>query len=569
MQQRLGAPRLTSAADRSPHQSNEIAALFERARSLHEQGDLAQANSLYGAIIGRAPDHADALHMRGLLALQVGHPQPAVDLISRAIAIAPTAFMHCNRAVALARLDRLEDALADYAAATALQPNLAQSHQARADLLRRLDRPDQAAVAYGMAIALSPQDASLQSALGATLRTLRRPAEALAAYDRAVALDPERSASHVDRGALLSEQLRLDDALAAFDRALACQGDNAAAHFNRGVVLRKLKRIDEAIAANQAAIALQPDFAKAHQQLAICLLQQGKLAEGFEEYEWRRRTVEGADERYALPSPWRGESLAGMTLFVFHELYLGDMIQFCRYALLAERAGARVILAAPPMLHALLRTLSPTIELIPATDTPPHFDYQCALLSLPRAFRSAIPKMTPYLAPEPARLARWRDHLGSAGFRIGVCWQGSTLPYADVMQRSFPLAELAPLGAARADVRLISLQKYSGLDQLDRLPPGMAIETIPSFDEGADAFVDTAAMMAACDLIVTADTSVAHLAGALGVPVWVALPWLADWRWMEDRDDSPWYPSMRLFRKPTPGDWSSVFTAMAQALRDA
>jgi tetratricopeptide (TPR) repeat protein len=546
---------------------SEITALFVKARELHEQGDLAQANSLYGAVISRAPHHADALHMRGLLALQAGHPQPAIDLMSRAIAAAPSAYMHFNRAVALARLDRLDDAIADYAAAAALQPSLAQAHKGRADLLRRIGQPEKAIVALGAAIALSPQDPALHEAVADALRSLAQPAEALAAFDRALALEPGRSATHVARGTLLSEQMRLDEALAAFDAAVACDPGYAIAHFNRGVTLRKLQRIDEAIAANRAAIALQPDFAKAHQQLAICLLQQGRLAEGFEEYEWRRRTVEDADPRYALPSPWNGEDLAGKTLFVFHELYLGDMIQFCRYARLAELAGARVILAAPPMLHALLRTLSPTLELIGAADTPPHYDYQCALLSLPRAFRSAIAATTPYLAAEPVRLAHWRERLGSDGFRIGLCWQGSTLPYADVMQRSFPLAGLAPLADARPDVRLISLQKYSGLEQLRQLPSGMRVETVEAFDEGADAFVDTAAMMAACDLIITTDTSVAHLAGALGAPVWVALPWLADWRWLEDRDDSPWYPSMRLFRQPRAGEWPAVFAAMASALR--
>ena len=556
-----------TVADDTQQRDSQIDALFVEARQLHEQGDLAQANRLYGEVIGRSPLHADALHMRGLLALQAGHPQPAVDLISRAIIAAPSAFMHFNRAVALARLDRLDDAIADYAAAAAMQPDLVQAHKSRADLLRRLDQPEKAVVALGAAIALAPRDASLHEAVADALRSLGRPAEALAAYDRALALDPGRSATHVGRGTLLSELMRLDEALAAFDAAVARDPDYVIAHFNRGVTLRKLHRIDEAIAANRAVIALQPEFAKAHQQLALCLLQQGRLAEGFEEYEWRRRTVENADPRYALPSPWNGEDLTGKTLFVFHELYLGDMIQFCRYARLAELAGARVILAAPPMLHALLRTLSPTIELIPATDTPPHYDYHCALLSLPRAFRSAIAAMTPYLAAEPARARRWREHLGSDGFRIGVCWQGSTLPYADVMQRSFPLAELAPLTTARADVRLISLQKYSGLDQLETLPPGMRVETLEAFDEGSDAFVDTAALMTACDLIVTADRSVAHLAGALGVPVWVALPWLADWRWLENRDDSPWYPSMRLFRKPRPGDWAAVFAAMAEALK--
>ena len=542
----------------------DLSTLFAQARDLHASGDLAEANRLYGDIIGRAPHHADALHMRGLLALQVGHPEPAVALISRAIALAPAGLMHHNRAAALARLDRFDDALADYTAAVALQPDLVQTLAAHGKLLSRLGRGEDAAALYASAIARFPHDAALHFAAGEAHRSAGRAIAALEAFDHAIALAPGFLAAHMAKGDLLAEQGRLAAALTAFDDLLAVDSANAVAHFNRGVMLRKLGRTDEAIAANEAAIARAPDFAKAHQQLAICLLQKGDLARGLAEYEWRRRTSENADPRYALPSPWWGEDLTGRTLYIFPELYLGDMIQFCRYAVLAEQRGAQVVLAAPRALHTLLRSLSPTLTLIDASQAPERVDYQCALLSLPKAFGAAIPAQ-PYLAAEPALIEQWRDKIGGRGFKIGVCWQGSTLPYADAMQRSYPLAELAPL-AACADARLISLQKYSGLDQLDDLPPGMAVEVYRDFDDGENAFVDTAAMMAACDLIVTADTSVAHLAGALGIPVWLALPWLADWRWLETGETSAWYPSMRLFRQPAPGDWQSVFDAMAKAL---
>lgn len=364
---------------------------------------------------------------------------------------------------------------------------------------------------------------------------------------------------------------RFVDALEAYREGLARTPDAPALHFNIGNTLRLLSRFEDAIAAYDAALALRPDFAMAHHNRALCVLQLGDLQAGFAEYEWRKACPTFDDPRYRLERPWRGEAIAGKTLFVFPELFMGDLLQFGRYAYLAERMGARVRLAAPEAMHAILRSMSAAIDLLPADAAPADYDYQCALMSLPLVFGTTldrIPRAPAYLRAEAPRIARWRARIGEEGFRIGVAWQGSTQPYALRLQRSFPLAALAPI-AGLPGVRLVSLQKINGLEQLQSLPDGMRVETLgDGFDPGPELFVDTAAAMACCDLFITPDTSVAHLAGALGVPTWVALPQLADWRWFEGRGDSPWYPSVRLFRQGVRGDWTGVFAAMRAALAD-
>lgn len=540
-------------------------ALLDRARDLHQAGDLGAAHSLYREVLRREPGHSEALHLFGLLAMQAGDLQAAVALLSQAIAAAPTAVMLLNRAVVLSRLDRAEEALADCVAAVLTDPNLEEAYKRHAGLLQALDRRDSAIAAFTAATLRWPMAAWPRLGRADALLALGRSEDAFADYEAALSLGSNLAAAQVGRGVILSGQLRLDDALHAFDTALSHDPANVAAQYNRGLALRKLGRTREAAASSEAAIALSPDLAMAHVHLAVCRLQLGELESGFGEYEWRKRTPDFVEPRYDLPSPWASEPLVGKRLYIYPERFLGDMIQFCRYALLAERSGAQVTLAAQESLHALLRSLSPSIELVAEDDMPEAYDFQCALLSLPHAFGAAVPTFEHYLSPEPARAHAWRERLGDRGFKIGICWQGSTKAYAATLQRSFPLAQFAAL-AAVPGVRLISLQKHDGLEQIDDRPHGMAVEVFDGVDTGPDAFLDTAAMMAACDLVVTADTAVAHLAGALGVPVWVALPSLAEWRWMEDRSDTPWYPSMRLFRQPSAGDWDAVFADMAAAI---
>jgi Flp pilus assembly protein TadD len=511
-------------------------AALDAAIALHKQGQLQQAVAAYQEVLRLDAAAAGALHGLGLVAQQTGQLALAVDLISQAIAIDPhVAGMYANRGLALGALGRLGEAAADHARATALAPSLAPAHFNLAGALRSLGR----------------LEAALQS------------------YDRALALQP-RPDTHTDRGAVLEALGRLDEALAAYDRALALGPGQLAAWFNRGNALKKLKRLAPAIASYRQAIALAPDFAMAHYNLAVCLLLEGRFEPGLAEYEWRKRAPDFSDNR-ALPGPALspGDDLRGKTLFIYPELFLGDVIQFARYARVAQTRGAKVVLAAPASLHALLRTLGPEIELVARDAAPARFDYHCALLSLPLAFGTTmetIPAEIAYLGAEPARVARWKRRLGGEGFKVGVCWQGSAQAYAAPMQRSFPLAELRRV-AQIPGVRLISLQKHDGLDQLAALPAGMAVETLgEDFDAGPDAFLDAAAVMASCDLVISADTAAAHLAGALGVPAWITLPFVPDWRWLLDRSDSPWYPRVRLFRQGVQGDWGGVFAEMAAAL---
>lgn len=515
----------------------EIAAMFETATGLHAQGQLGPASQLYTEIVQRNAKHAEAFHQLGMIALQVRQPEKAVEMLALAIATGPaTAAMHANRAEALMAVGRRFEAVSEYAQAVVLAPDLAEAWGRRGD-------------------------AEL---------SLGRMADARASFERAVALKPGLATAHMGLGNVLNAQGEFEAALLAFDMAETLNPTSLATRFNRGNVLRALGRVDEAIAAYDSAVALNPEFAIGHHNRAFCLLQTGRLADGFAAYEWRTKSPSFDDPRYGLDRRWTGaEDLAGKRLFVFPELYQGDLIQFSRYAVMAAKRGAKVTLAAPAALHGLLRGLDGDITLV-AEDATPDFDLQSPLMSLPHAFGAtleSLPGVERYLSADPARVAKWRERIGDRGVKVGVVWQGSTQPHALPLARSFPLALLKAVGDVPG-VRLISLQKVNGLEQLAGLPAGMTVETLgDDFDPGPDLFVDTAAAMAACDLVITPDTSTAHLAGALGVRTWVALSYVADWRWFMERDDSPWYPDTRLFRQTEPGVWDDVFGRMAATLQ--
>ena len=293
----------------------------------------------------------------------------------------------------------------------------------------------------------------------------------------------------------------------------------------------------------------------------------GDLGEGLRLYEWRKKLpapIEARDYRQPL---WTGaEDIAGKTLFVYIEQGLGDTIQFYRYALLARARGARVILAVQDQIVRLMRDAGGDIEILDRSGVPPEFDYHAPLMSLPLAFattRSTIPAPIPYLRAQPQRVRHWARKIGAEGFKIGICWQGAT----SIAGRSFPLASLAAISGIE-NLRLISLQKGEGTEQLASLPAGMKIESLgDDFDTGADAFCDSAAVMQSLDLVISCDTALAHLAGALGRPAWLALKYVPDWLSFLKTSRSPWYPDLTLFRQPAPGDWTAVFAQMESRLR--
>ncbi|HLY06405.1 MAG TPA: tetratricopeptide repeat-containing glycosyltransferase family protein, partial [Rhizomicrobium sp.] len=403
------------------------------------------------------------------------------------------------------------------------------------------------------------------------LQDLKRWDEAVHSYDRAVAIRADFAEAWSNRSNALRNLGRAGEALESSKRAMALRSDLANVHTTRGNALKDLKRIPEAIESYDRAIKIDPESVDAHWNKSLSVLLSGDLAEGWRLYEWRKRAFDAANIHPGIQCVWSGrESLDKRTLLIWaDEQGLGDTIQFCRYAALARQRCERVILAVQDRLVALLCSIGENIEVVKISSAVRDADFQIALLSMPLAFQTTlhnIPARVPYLAAEGARVALWRARLGDDGFKVGICWRASPARNADT-DKSLPLRSFARI-AAVPGVRLISLQKHDGLAELQNLPADMRVETLEDgFDDGDDAFLDTAAVMENLDLVIAPDTAVAHLAGALARPTWVALKFMADWRWFLDRSDSPWYPTMKLFRQERPGDWSEVFAAIESGLR--
>ncbi len=443
---------------------------------------------------------------------------------------------------------------------------------AQAQALHQAGRLREAEPLYRAVLELLPDHALATHRLGMLLLQSNRPdeAEPLLRASQSRSDGPREAAAHL--GLALHQLGRYDEALSWLDRADAALA-GARLPFWRANTLVELGRFDEAMGAFDAALALQPEFAEARRNRGILSLLRGDYASGLADYE-HRRPADPARRRAqsgALPD-WEGEPLAGRAILVTDATGFGDELQFCRYLPLLADRGARVGFRGNPRLYRLLRTLDPRVALVDAGEegeAPAGYDLHCKLLSLPLRFGTridSIPATTPYLRAEPERVAHWRARIGEDDFRVGVCWKGNPRRSIDA-GRSFPLRLLEGI-AAIPGLRLVSLQKGPGEEQLDALPDGMRVQRLgEDFDAGPDAFVDTAAAMQSLDLVISSCTSVPHLAGALRRPTWVALKAVPEWRWGLGRDDNPWYPDMRLFRQATREGWKPVFDAMEAALR--
>jgi tetratricopeptide (TPR) repeat protein len=548
----------------APRSDAHAASLVAAGIAHHQAGRLGDAETLYRDALAAQPDHADALHLLGLIASQVGRHDVAVDLIGRAIAQVgksggDSAHFHANLGLALAGLERFEEALASFARALAVRADYAEALCHRGDTLRRLGRLDEALASYDQAIAARPDFAAAFSDRGNVLKAMRRWPEALASYDRALALRPDFVGALSNRAVTLAALDRLDAALASCDQALALAPNSVEALINRAGVLQELRGFDAALAAYDRAIALAPADAAAQANRALLLLLTGDFAHGWPAYEWRRKLPGFAGRVLAAPA-WAGEDIAGQRLLLHAEQGFGDTIQFARYAPLAAARGAHVTLAVQPPLVPLLAGL-PGVAVIADRDPLPAFDRHCSLLSLPRAFATTletIPGGVPYVAAPADRVAAWEPRLPRGAMRVGLAWSGHPANTKD-HERSIPFAQLARL-ASLPGIRLVSLQKDVRAGDADALA---ACTGIVDLHGDLRDFADTAAVIAQLDLVVTVDTAVAHLAGAMGKPVWVLLPRTPDFRWLVDRDTSPWYPSARLFRKAGADTWDAVIARVA------
>jgi tetratricopeptide (TPR) repeat protein len=542
---------------------------------LRDLGRLDEALAAYAMALALAPDFLDALNNRAILHGRAGRPAEALQDYDRALAIDPAvAFLHNNRAEALRALGRFDEALAGWDRAVALDPGSVEALYNRANLLADLRRREAAARDYEAAIALNPAYVQALLNFGNLLVDLGRQAEALALYDRVLALQGDLAPALSNRANALRMLGRYDEALESCDAAIRLDPAYPDPLLNRAGVKFELGRVRDAVADYEACLSLKPDMAEAGFTGGMAHLSLGDYERGWELYEARLR-MRGASQFVAernVPQPyWRGQTpLQGKTLLLFSEQGLGDTLQFCRYVPLMH-PGAKIVLEVEQPSLRLLSRLPGVTTILARGDELPPFDLQCPLMSLPRAFRTtldSIPADTPYLFADDAAVAVWRARLaGLDGLRVGLVWAGQSRPEPTLAaldrRRSVSLARMAPLGEVPG-VHWISLQKGEPAAESKNPPQGMVLH---DFTEELDDFDDTAALIANLDLVITIDSAVVHLAGALGKPVWLLNRFDTCWRWLLGRDDSLWYPTLRQFRQPRPGDWDSVILRIREALQ--
>jgi tetratricopeptide (TPR) repeat protein len=540
--------------------------LLNQAVGLHSQGRLAEAERLYEQLLAAAPGSIDARHMLAVLRAQQGRNQEAFDLIAPVVAARPQDVLAlANLGNILNALKRREEALQNLDRALALAPDYADAWCNRGNVLQDMGRLQEALASYDRALSIRPDFLLARNNRGNVLFKLLRYEEALGSYERALTIGAGWAEVHLNLANTLQRLCRFDRALASYDTALALSPDQPDAWNNRGVALQQLGRLDEAAQSFAHAEQLVPGMAEARLNLSRLYLLQEDFEKGWPLFEARKDLAEPWDARTFAQPLWTGvEDIAGKTVFVYVRCGLGDAIQFYRYAPLLQARGATVILSVNDSLIDLLQGAMPAVRMIGLEQVPDAFDYHIPLMSIPLALGIGIPPTGPYLKADPARVQRWRERIGGEGYCIAIAWQGDAMAMG-AEGKSFPVSALAEI-AAIPEVRLINLQKNAGSEQLDRLPSGMVVENFAGFDDGPGAFLDSAAILENCDLVISCDTALAHLAGALGVPNWVALKYVPDWRWFLNRTDTPWYPNTRLFRQPAPGDWASVFGAMKTEL---
>lgn len=515
-----------------------------------------------------SPNHAGTLDNLGIALVKQGKLDESVQRFQEAIRLNPNvAETYSNLGNALSRSGKLDEAVVSFREALRLKPNYAEVYNNLAVALTRLGKSDEAVLALTHALRLHPNYAEAYNNLGTALTQLEKLDEAVDAYQQSLRIRPSHGETLSNLGNSLNELGRLDQATEVLERAIRLQPNHAEACLNLGVTLFKQRKPHEAMVRYRQALGIKPDYAAAHRNLGMTLLLVGDYEQGWPEYEWRWRCKDKfAVTPRAFPQPsWDGASASGRTILLHTEQGLGDTLHFIRYAPLVKQRCGTVIVECPRKLHAILGSCPGIDRFVAQGDPLPPFDMHIPLLSLPRVMGtivSKIPANVPYLFAKPELIDVWRHELSSiAGLRIGINWRGNPEnPYE--RQRRVPLSDFVTL-ANLPEVRLFSLQKGSGSAEIGSATRRFAITDLAGrLDESTGAFMDTAAVMKNLDLVISADTATAHLAGALGVPVWILIPFAPEWRWLLDRQDSPWYPTARLFRQTRPGDWGDVFECM-------
>jgi tetratricopeptide (TPR) repeat protein len=506
---------------------------FQKGLALHQAGRLEEARVCYERVLEQHPTDANALHLLGLVFVAAGQPVEGAALIDRALKV---------------------------------DPRFAEAHNSLGTALQAQSLLDQATAAYQRAIALKPDYFEAHTNLGHVLRLKKKPAEAAAAYRRALVLQPKNAEVCNNLGIALKAQNKLPEAIAAYRQALAIQPNYAEAHNNLGAALQAQNKLDDALTSYRRALIINAGYQKAHFHEALALLLKGDFRNGWRKYEYRWTSELKHFQRPFSAPRWFGDRpLRGKSILLYAEQGIGDTLQFVRYLPQVAALGATIYLEVQPTLKPLLSSLPGVHQIFGQGELLPPFDFHCPLLSLPLAFSTelaSIPAAPRYLQAPVELSLRWREALASSGgLKVGVVWSGNP-GHVNDHNRSIPLTDFQRLFhqdigrfySLQKDIRPAEMALLEGLPEVMDLSPQIA------------KFTDTAAIVENLDLVISVDTSVAHLAGALGKPTWLLLPYSPDWRWLLNREDSPWYPTMRLFRQPATGDWDSVLTKVSEEL---
>ncbi len=544
-----------------------VEALNNLGNVLVSQNHLDEAVATFRQVLQLRPDYAEAYNNLGVALRNQGQHAEAEDCYRRALQLKPGyADAHNNLGDALAHLGKVEQAVGCYREALRLKPNYPQAHTNLGVALARLGKPDEAAAHHLQALALWPGYPEAHLNLGNVLAQKQHRDQAIASYREALRLKPGFTDAHYNLGIALAEEARLDEAVASYREALRLKPTHAEALGNLGHALRAQGKVDEAMGCYQQLLERRPDDPEAHMTRALTWLLLGDYEQGWPEYEWRWKTKEfGGGPPFTQPR-WDGEPLAGKTILLHAEQGLGDTLQFARYAAPVKQKGGTVVFRCQKPLVGLFEGLPGVDRLVPPGEAPP-FDVHAPLLSLPAILGTTlatVPADVPYVFAREDLVEDWRRELEQVpGFKVGIVWQGNPSYKAD-RYRSIPLKEFGALAAVDG-VQLVSLQKGHGTEQL-RQVDFPVVDLGPRLDESTGPFLDTAAVIKDLDLVVSIESAIGHLAGALGARVWLALSACAHFVWLLGRDDSPWYPAARLFRQEKFGDWGPVFRRMAEAL---
>ncbi len=548
---------------------DSFGAYINMGNTLQDQGKLEQSVACYRKALELNPNSAEVHNYLGDALKDQGKLAAAITSYRQALKGRPNYVeAHNNLGVALSKQGELEAAIASYRRALELKPDYAETYSNLGSALKDQGKLDEALACYGRALELRPDFVEVHSNLGLVLHEQSKLDEAVASYRRALEFSPNCVGVLSNLGNALRDLGQLDASVTCYRKALELNADFAEAHCNLGIALKDMGKFEDATSCFQRALELKSDYPEANFGLGIVYLLTGDFLRGWPKFEGRWRTKGFSRRSYTQPL-WDGSQLAGKTILLYSEQGLGDTLQFIRYASIVKQFGCTVLVQCPASLRGLLEGLSGVDQWIDASKDLPSFDFHCPLMSLPGILKTSmdtIPASIPYVSARAPLVEKWTDRMKELeGFKIGICWQGNR-NFRDDQERSVPLKCFEPL-AHIPGVCLINLQKGEGIEQLAPLQDAFSITDFgDELDRESGPFLDTAAVMKNLDLVVTVDTVTGHLAGALAVPTWVALSKVPHWPWLLDRSDTPWYPTIRLFRKQD-ADWYPVFLKMAEALR--